>query len=144
MKYKHKYGQKLTQSRFTLILKLKVTQKNFFGKPIYDFLCVGNVHKRSILKDKKDIERWKLHNLPLFLKSCPFLSLGQKDPILFKHGLSKRYDISLVKNFKQFAWQFFRYNSKQLKIAPSAPRKRILFFNRKKWENVWNPKFSLC
>ena len=57
MKYKHKKGRKLTQSHLTLILKLKVTKKLFFGKPIYDFLYVGNVHKRSILKDKKDIER---------------------------------------------------------------------------------------
>ena len=57
MKYKHQSGQKLTQSRLTLILKLNVTKQLLFWKPIYDFLYVGNVHKRSILKDKKDIER---------------------------------------------------------------------------------------
>ena len=50
---------------------------------MFDFLYVGNVHKRSILKDKKDIERWKLHKFAPFLKSRPFLSLGQKDSILF-------------------------------------------------------------
>ena len=67
MKYKEKYGQNLTQSHLTLILKLKVTKQNFFGKPNYDYLYVGNVHKNSILKDKKDIERLKISKiLPIF------------------------------------------------------------------------------
>ena len=56
-----------------------------FGKPIYDSLYVGNVHERSILKDKKDIERWKLNKSTPFLKSRPVLSLGKKLPILFGH-----------------------------------------------------------
>ena len=34
------------------VTKLKVTKKLFFGKPIYDFQYVGNVHKRSVLEDK--------------------------------------------------------------------------------------------
>ena len=89
IKYKHKKGRKLTQNHLTLILKLNVTKKLFFGKPIYDFLYVGNVHKRSILKDKKDFERWKLQKFAPFSKKSLFLSLGQKDPILFKHGWAK-------------------------------------------------------
>ena len=61
----------------------------FFGKPIYDFLYVGNVHKKAILKDTKDIERWKLHKFAPFLKSRPISSLGKKVPSFFKHGWEK-------------------------------------------------------
>ena len=61
----------------------------FSGKPIYDFLYVGNVHKRSILKDKNILSVENCINLPLFLKSRPILSLGRKDPIWFKHGVAK-------------------------------------------------------
>ena len=78
MKYKHKKGQKLAQSHLTLILKLKVTKKLFFGKPTYDFLYDGNVHKRSILKDKKILSVENCINSPFFLKSRLILLLGKK------------------------------------------------------------------
>ena len=59
---------KIDTEPFDLDIKIEGHKKIVFaGKPIYDFLYVGNVHKRSILKDKKDIERWKLHKfVPFF------------------------------------------------------------------------------
>ena len=48
---------KIETEPFDLNIKVEGNKKIFFGKPIYDFLYVGNVHKRSILRDKKDIER---------------------------------------------------------------------------------------
>ena len=48
---------KIDTEPFDFYIKVEGHKKMFSGKPIYDFLYVGNVYKRSILKDKKDIER---------------------------------------------------------------------------------------
>ena len=75
--------KKLTQIFLTLILKLKVT-KFFFGKPNYDFIYVGSVHERSILKDKKDIEHGKLEKSSLYFeKVAPFCYKAQKSQVYF-------------------------------------------------------------
>ena len=70
-----------------MILKLKVTKKNFLLKSNYDLLYVGNVHKSSLLKDKK-ILRLKISKMtPIFEKNDQFLKkndlLRTKVPILF-------------------------------------------------------------
>ena len=74
MKYKHKKLKNWNRV-FDLDIKVEGHQKNVFGKPDYDFLNVGNVHKSSILSDEEGIKRLKTcKSPPKFLKIHPILS----------------------------------------------------------------------
>ena len=48
-----------------------MTKQIFFGMPNYDFLYFGNVHKNSILKDKKDTECLKIAKIPPIFEKVP-------------------------------------------------------------------------
>ena len=52
---------------FDLDIRIESHKKNYFKKPIYDFLYIGNVPKRSMLKDKKILSLENCINPLLFI-----------------------------------------------------------------------------